>query len=77
VSFHPEANQPQQQQQQQAGWVSLPPPTRPGHVLKWEVAKPEGLIGHLHMGPMSVHQRVVVGRAPGSDILLEHLSISR
>ncbi|KAG2482605.1 hypothetical protein HYH03_018489 [Edaphochlamys debaryana] len=46
-------------------------------VVELEVRKPEGLVGLLRLGPMRPSQRVVLGRAPGCDVVLEHASISR
>lgn len=41
------------------------------------MSKPEGFVGQLLLGPMSIHQRVVFGRAPSCGVVMEHLSISR
>jgi hypothetical protein len=54
-----------------------PPPTKPGWIVKLEVARPEGPVGRLELGPMTLHQRVTFGRAPACDVVLEHPSISR
>jgi hypothetical protein len=35
---------------------------RSGWLVTLEVSKPEGLVGQLLLGPMSIHQRVVFGR---------------
>jgi hypothetical protein len=48
-----------------------------GLVAVMEVSKPEGRIGELVVGPMRVHQRVIFGRLPSSDIVVEHGSLSR
>jgi hypothetical protein len=39
------------EQPQQSGWL-----------VKLEVSKPEGMVGHLLLGPLNIHQRVVFGR---------------
>ncbi|KAJ9508775.1 hypothetical protein QJQ45_028089 [Haematococcus lacustris] len=54
----------------------------PGHngkglVVTLEVSKPEGLVGQLVVGPMGPHQRVIFGRLPTADVVLEHQSLSR
>lgn len=41
------------------------------------VSKPEGDMGELRLGPMKQHQRVIFGRVPSCDVVLEHLSVSR
>jgi hypothetical protein len=38
------------------------PVSQPGWLVTIEVHKPEGLVGHLVLGPMNIHQRVVFGR---------------
>ncbi|GIL44377.1 hypothetical protein Vafri_1861 [Volvox africanus] len=48
-----------------------------GFLLSFEVRKPEGLIGRLEVGPMRPSQRLVLGRLPDCDVVLEHASISR
>ncbi|GAX75987.1 hypothetical protein CEUSTIGMA_g3430.t1 [Chlamydomonas eustigma] len=48
-----------------------------GALLRFEVAKPEGVLGELRLGPMSHNQQVMFGRVPSCDVVLEHLSISR
>jgi hypothetical protein len=57
--------------------AEVPPPARPGWLVTLEVLKPEGVLGRLELGPMTVHQRCVFGRAPSSDVVVEHLSCSR
>ncbi|GLC33296.1 hypothetical protein PLESTB_000349500 [Pleodorina starrii] len=48
-----------------------------GFLLSFEVRKPEGLVGRLEVGPMRFSQRLVLGRSPDCDVVLEHASISR
>ncbi|KXZ47911.1 hypothetical protein GPECTOR_32g524 [Gonium pectorale] len=48
-----------------------------GVVLRFEVRKPEGLVGVLEVGPLRPGQRCVLGRQPDCDVVLEHASISR
>ncbi|GMH33326.1 hypothetical protein BSKO_01160 [Bryopsis sp. KO-2023] len=42
-----------------------------------EVSKGGKLVGNLEIGALGKHQRCIFGRAPGCDVKLEHLSISR
>eukprot|EP00798_Chlamydomonas_sp_ICE-L_P019181 gene19181-25795_t len=46
-------------------------------VKAFSVVKAKELVGYMEIGPMSFSQRVVFGRSPDSDVVLEHLSISR
>ena len=48
-----------------------------GYLVTLSVSKPEGPVGRVVLGPLRFHQRVVFGRMPGCDVVLEHLSISR
>jgi len=45
--------------------------------LTFQVSKPEGPVGELRLGPMQKNQRVVFGRVPSCDVVMEHLSVSR
>ena len=58
--------------------ISCPSPILPGGVyVTFQVSKPEGPVGELRLGPMQRNQRVVFGRIPSCDVVMEHLSISR
>ncbi|KAF5827290.1 hypothetical protein DUNSADRAFT_996 [Dunaliella salina] len=48
-----------------------------GATVTIEVAKPEGLVGQLVIGPIGAHQRCIYGRLPANDVVVEHASVSR
>jgi hypothetical protein len=50
-----------------------------GWLLVLKIAKPEGPVGQLVLGPLGPTQRITLGRAPppACDVMLEHASISR
>jgi hypothetical protein len=50
-----------------------------GWLLAVAVAKPEGPVGQLLLGPIGPTQRITLGRAPppACDVVLEHASVSR
>ncbi len=48
-----------------------------GWELVFEVSKPEAVLGELVLGPCGPSARIVFGRDPGCEVVLEHLSVSR
>lgn len=43
----------------------------------WQVSKDGKVVGAMELGLSSIADKVVFGRAPTCDVVLEHLSISR
>jgi hypothetical protein len=61
----------------EAAAAAAAPKPKGGRVVALEVRRGDAVVGHLLVGPMRLHHKCVFGRAPGSDVVLEHLSVSR